>query len=79
MLRIQKLPSDNLVNNLLLLRCGSSKVDSCCFYALVPHKVGKEGDVVVFLQEVPQCSFGPGCCKLSDLFFIPKPIFYQVY
>lgn len=49
---MKKLPCDNLVNNLLLLRCSSSKVDSCCFYALMPHKVGKEGDVVVFLQEV---------------------------
>ena len=41
-----QLPSNYLVHYLLLLACSATQIDACCFDALMPHEVGKKGDVV---------------------------------
>lgn len=47
-----QLPSNYLVHYLLLFACCASQIDACCFDALMPHEVGKEGDVVEAVKEV---------------------------
>ena len=46
------LPSDNLIYDFLLLHAASSQINTCCLYAFMPHKVGKQGNVIEFLQEI---------------------------
>ena len=46
------LPSDNLIYDFLLLHATSSQIDTCCLYAFMPHEVGKQGNVIEFLQEI---------------------------
>lgn len=46
------LPSDNLIYDFLLLQATSSQIDTCCLYAFVSHEVGKQGNVIEFLQEI---------------------------
>lgn len=46
------LPSDNLVNYFLLLHAASSQINTCCLYAFMSHEVGKQGNVIEFLQEI---------------------------
>ena len=46
------LPSDNLIYNFLLLQATSSQIDTCSLYAFVSHEVGKQGNVIEFLQEI---------------------------
>ena len=46
------LPSDNFVNYFLLLHAASSQINTCCLYAFMSHEVGKQGNVIEFLQEI---------------------------
>ena len=46
------LPVHNLIHDFLLFACCSSQVNSSSFYALVPHKVSEQGDIVEAVEEV---------------------------
>ena len=46
------LPGDDFVHDGLLLAGCSAQVDAGCFYAFMPHQVGKECYVVEFVEEV---------------------------
>ena len=46
------LPSDNLIYNFLLLQATSSQIDTCRLDTFMPHEVGKQGNIVVLLQEI---------------------------
>ena len=46
------LPSDNLIYDFLLLHAASSQINTCCLYAFMSHEVGKQGNVIEFLQEI---------------------------
>ena len=46
------LPIHNLIHDFLLFACCSSQVNSSSFYALVPHKVSEQGDIVEAVEEV---------------------------
>lgn len=47
-----RLPSNYLIHYLLLLACRSAQIDACCLDTLVPHEVGKKGDIIESVEKV---------------------------
>ncbi len=45
-------PCYDLINNFLLLGTTTSQINASSFYALMPHQVGKQRNVVKLLQEI---------------------------
>jgi hypothetical protein len=48
----KQLPSYHIIYNILLLACRAAQIDTCGLYALMPHQVGKKGNIVEFVEEV---------------------------
>ena len=50
-MRRQDLPIDYSVNDLSLFSCSFSQIDAGRFDALMPHEIGKKGNVVALFQK----------------------------
>ena len=46
------LPGYYFIYKLLLFAGGTAKVNACCLNALMPHKVGKQSNIIVLFKEV---------------------------
>ncbi len=69
------LPCNDLIHDSLLFACGLTKIDTGSLNALMPHKIGKQSNVIILLQKV-LCVAVTERVRIYDLFI--KPILLSV-